>query len=712
MSPISLDEPPAQSQEIEDLVIVGGGACGVAVFLQILERVKSGKKLRRITVIEKNKNVGPGLAYSESCIGAFLNMHTDTMGLYFDDPKHFSSWRLEQECADVADPFPLRTQYGDYLQALWKQAVEVAQDFGIVVTAIHGEAQSISRTRETFGLLLSDGSHLQAISVVLAPGNFTASATSYLSGIPGYHASPWPIDRLKAIPPDQSVLIIGSRLSAIDTVLSLARNGHVGPIIMISRGGNLPKVQGPSVRFPRRYALYTLAKEVESEREDGLFKIIDGIIEELSQITDGNWSWGSNNREPLDQLEYDIRAAEGGQVQWQAVLKSTAPLIERYWNCLSTASKILFTQKWLSLWMTYRHAMPVKSAKQILSMMQSGHLKVTRGERVDWSDGLFKVNTLHGEVKCQHVIEAVGQECDLHHIQSPLIQSAVKQDLLKPHPAGGVAVDFETLRASPGLYLIGSLTRGTHFYASAIDRNAAHAARVADSLVGVRPARPLHIALFLGSGRFSHLMASRLIVTLLKAGHIPFVFVTSQLAGPGTVKSVLSAELACLEGEPLQEFLACLVPEHQTAEGNIPLNEMGAEHGFLVHHMLSVTDSSSVVDTMRKHHIDAALSLLPYSALDKNIIEYFQAVPRRMFGLGLSVFRRIHNGDVPKGRRNFGFCLRHIRDSLDAGNVVEVQEHPVEKSQTLEDFIQYLIEMGVQMGFKVIDSLARDQEVP
>lgn len=45
-----------------DLVVIGGGACGIAVVAQVIERVKQGKKLRSVALIEKSKDVGPGLA--------------------------------------------------------------------------------------------------------------------------------------------------------------------------------------------------------------------------------------------------------------------------------------------------------------------------------------------------------------------------------------------------------------------------------------------------------------------------------------------------------------------------------------------------------------------------------------------------------------------------------------------------------------------------
>ena len=75
-----------------DLIIIGGGVCGIAVAAYIVELVKKGKKLRLITLVEKKKDVGSGLAYSDACIDTILNMQGNIIGIYADDPEHFTRW--------------------------------------------------------------------------------------------------------------------------------------------------------------------------------------------------------------------------------------------------------------------------------------------------------------------------------------------------------------------------------------------------------------------------------------------------------------------------------------------------------------------------------------------------------------------------------------------------------------------------------------------
>ena len=81
VSSTSHDEINAATQNLSihasrlvDIAIVGGGASGLAVAIQLLDRVKQGKIINSITMIEKRASVGPGLAYSEACTGSIVNM--------------------------------------------------------------------------------------------------------------------------------------------------------------------------------------------------------------------------------------------------------------------------------------------------------------------------------------------------------------------------------------------------------------------------------------------------------------------------------------------------------------------------------------------------------------------------------------------------------------------------------------------------------------
>ncbi|TWU73587.1 hypothetical protein ED733_004917 [Metarhizium rileyi] len=662
-----------------DIVIVGGGASGLSVLLQLIERVKDGKQIRDVVLLERSAIPGPGLPYSNSCAGTIINMHSDSMGLYFDKPLDFTRWR--KNLADGS--FPSRETYGQYLEATMCQAIQQARCVGLNICVLHQEANEIDRLYDdTLLLTLGNGLRLISSCVILALGNFTSACNAHLLDLPGFFPSPWPLSQFESLPKDAPVLVVGSRLSAVDIASYLSDKGHEGTITFMSRSGRLPKVQGGSSPYSRRYALHDLARQAEASPEESLFQLMSGLTDELSHATDGDWSWLVDNKPPLKQLQDDIRAVQNDQVRWQEVLRGTAPLMEKYWNSLSPKGQQLFMTKFNSAWMRFRHGMPMQNAQKLLKMLQQSRLRVVTGSYVSW-DGIFKAETSLGLIETPYVIEATGQECRLDRIRSPLLQSALRKQLLKPHPVGGIDVDFDTLCASPGIYAIGSLTRGTHFYVSAIDRVAAHAARISCAITQEPYPRSLHVAIFCGSDLFSHLMVSKLVAKLLGTGHVPFVFLPKH---KGARKSSLFElrELAFFERELLQEHV---IPyfKGKCSEGaaHMTVQQMKDAYGILVE--------------------------------ETDIIRYF-AHPRRLLNL--------HPGTLPAYRgvmttvramRNkethFGYSLHDIDENWDSGDVIDIRKHPIDYSKSMLQYMADVYSMGVEVAADAIDKIARGREL-
>ncbi|EPS28688.1 hypothetical protein PDE_03634 [Penicillium oxalicum 114-2] len=709
MAPI---EPQSQTCQTADVAIVGGGASALAILLHLIEKGQEGNLFSKIVVFEKSALAGPGLAYSSSCQGTILNMHTDTMGLYQAKPKHFTQWRSTLTGGD----FPSREEYGQYLQATWSQAIQQARQIGLGIDVINEEVHDIERLDDgRFELKVESGNRLVTQSAVLALGNFTATINSQLIGLRGFYPSPWPLSKLKMIPSDAPVLIVGSRLSAIDAATFLNENGHRGTITLMSRSGCLPKVQGPNEPYSRRYVLHDLAAQVESDPNDALLQIMRALMVELSRATDGDWSWLIDDLSPLKQLEHDINAAQTGQVQWQSVLRGTAPVIERYWASISPASQDLFMKEFYSMWMRFRHAMPVQNAKKILHMMQSSQLRVVRGSLVQWEGGRFRADTSDGIIEVDHVVEATGQECGLDHISAPLIQSALKKNLFKAQRHGGIAVDLDTLSAAPGLYAIGSLTRGTHFYVSAIDRIAAHAARISCALTKQPVPRSLHVAIFCGSDLFSQLMVSKLVPQILADGHVPFIYLPKHRA-KATASPFELRELAFFERELLQQYVRPYFQDKPVSTGaaHQTVDQIRKMYGILVEDVPNI-NNLSFIDSLAKHHISIGLSIRCYQRFKTDIIQYFSQ-PRRLLNL--------HPGTLPAYRgvmttvramknreTHFGYSLHDIDENWDAGDVIEIRKHPIDYSKSMLGYMADVYGIGVQMARDAVDKISRGQQL-
>ncbi|MCJ1233900.1 hypothetical protein MMC14_001858 [Varicellaria rhodocarpa] len=698
----------------DNLAIVGGGASGLAVFTQMIERAKQGWNVHSITIIEKSKSIGPGLAYSEACRGAILNMPADAMGLNTNNPQQFSEWIEATYPGLPKAVFPPRRQYGEYLAQLMTSAVKEAEQLGVRIRVINDEALDIREVDQGFELLLANGPKLQAHNVVLALGNFPGATHRELTGTPGYMSCPWPNSRLRDIPPEASISIFGSRLTAVDTAIFLTENGHRGPINFVSRSGRLPKVQGKSVPFARRYVLQSLARDVEESTDGAFLKVLQGIRKEIERTMTVDWNMVATYHEPLPELISDIADAESGATPWQAILKSTATFLERYWNSFSSEDKKTFFKYFLTPWATYRAPMPLVNAYKILALMESGQLQVLRGERVRWNGSKFVISVEDTEVQSQFLIEATGQEFNPHRVDSPLLQRLLSSGLLKSHPAGGVEVDFSTLAARKGLHVVGEMTRGIHFFTNAIGSNIAHAARIVDHLTGEPFRRPLHVALFVGDDLFSHLMLSKLVSRLIMQGHFPYVFLPVQKAGTKS-RSFDLRELYFFEKELLENhvipFLGSSFRQGAAAQ---TVEQMGSSYGILIQRVTDVNDPS-FLQLLRSHHIDVGISLGSHQHFQKDTIQYFNS-PRALLNLHRGIlpsykgvmtdFRAMMNHEL-----DFGYTLHHVNGASDSGDIVDIRTHPIDYQESILHWTMQNYESGVAMIQDVIEQIARQKPV-
>ncbi|KAL9068619.1 MAG: hypothetical protein Q9161_006057 [Pseudevernia consocians] len=546
-----------------DLVVIGAGACGVAVVAPLIERVKQGKKLRCITLTEKSKRIGPGLTYSDATFCSLDGNSLSQSEEYSFSPRHI---------------------YGVHLSSVLDGVAKDATQFGVTFGVVNDEAADLGPVDQHLEVILARGTRIQTPNLVLALGNFPATVHSELIGSPGFISPPWPLRRLEVIPYSAPVSIVGSGPTAIDVAILLTENGHKGRITFVSRNGRLPKVQGIFSPFQRRYMLHLLATDVETSEKGALSKVISTIKQEVESL-DRNKHYESDkikaSKDPLVEFRADVKSAEDGAVSWQSIIKATTPVIER--------------------------------------------------------------------------------------ISSP--------NILTPHPAGGISVNFSTLLASKNIHVIGSMTRGTHFFTNAVDRNATHASRIADSIAALPPRRPLHLAFFVGSDLFSHLMLSKLVPRLVAQGYTPFIFLPA-----------------------------------------VKVNKkIRAHYGIFVQRVKNVNDPS-FLETLRKHHIDAGFSLRCYQRFGEDKIDHF-AAPRALLNFHpdtlpsyrglLTAIRAMANKEP-----SFGHSLHHISSPYDAGPAIDVRTAPIDYEKSMLHYMNEVYPVGVDMVLDAVDNLARGKNMP
>lgn len=274
--------------------------------------------------------------------------------------------------------------------------------------------------------------------------------------------------------------------------------------------------------YPRQYALNLLARDLEELESPSLaFKILSeqlsSMLQELGLPPDL-----MHKRDLHHQLSLDILDAKEGTAYWRVLCDAAAPMLEIFWNALAQNDQQHFMQNWSSLWYSYVHAMPYENACRLQNLLQEKKLEIFDFRGAKNSILGFIVSGGERDVHADYLIEATGQELEASHIQDPLVAFLLATKVLERHYSSGFSVDQYTLESTKtkGIYVIGSLTSGVHFYTNGIDSN------VRDG----RPEKPLaHVAIIKPTASVSWTdCVSAIVPGMVEKSLIPFVYLSNK----------------------------------------------------------------------------------------------------------------------------------------------------------------------------------------
>lgn len=430
------------SAHARHILIVGGGASGTLLAIQILRALD---RATRVTLIEKDGDVGRGFAYGAAHPMHLLNVRAGNMSAYPDVPDHFLRWLDSNGEPNGAShqtgfSFVPRLTFGNYLESeLLDLATRPANAHRF--TRVHGEAVSLARTPAGIAVTLDNRRRITGDVAVLATG-YNAPGISELP----HSRAPWGRVHGTAIRNADSILLLGSGLSMVDHVQSLVAAGYRGSIVSISRRGLIPHVHRP----------------VEAEQINVAEVPFGGRLTEL-------WRWFRARAE----------AAERSGSDWRAVLDGLRPHAQALWLSLSPETQRRFVRHGRAWWDVRRHRMAPEVAATIKTLLDRRRLVIIAGKIVSVSRlqgssagveiryrrrGLNNFETLH----TQAIYDCTGFNLDVGQSDNAVIRSLLGQGLARPDrlalgfdvSPSCALIDRDGIPAGD-LFAVGPLTRGT-----------------------------------------------------------------------------------------------------------------------------------------------------------------------------------------------------------------------------------------------------------
>lgn len=445
-APISTDDPLR-------ITVIGGGFTGLALVIHTIRtslNAREGGSAARLQfdLVERNAELGRGIAYGTLDPLHRINVPTERMSLFCDDPSHAIRWLLERhaidpDCKDQTGAhYVARAQYGAYVLGTLREMLAAAGD-RVRFTHWKASATSIRAAGTGYEVQLDTGEFLAAERIALcighAPPALPCRIAQPLLNDPALIANPWAPGAFDSIPSDASVLIVGTGLTMVDSVVSLLARDHRGPIKAISRRGLLPQ-------------------------SHGAFQDAYDFLE--------NDSPPQTARQLLHMLRRRI-ARDEHRIGWQPVVDALRYDLRRVWSALPQCEKQRVIKRLLPFWDVHRFRIGPQVHTVLQKAIDSGRvvietLGITRIERTD--EGLLatlrQAGTQGEQYAFDRIVFCTGPSRNI--AANPLVRSLLDAGHARLDETGtGLDVDFRSQLRSregalvPGLFAFGPITRGT-----------------------------------------------------------------------------------------------------------------------------------------------------------------------------------------------------------------------------------------------------------
>jgi uncharacterized NAD(P)/FAD-binding protein YdhS len=406
-----------------DIAILGAGFSGAMVVTHLVRETQTPL---RIALIDPAFHAPKGAAYSTMRREHLLNVRANQMGAFPDAPEDF--WRWLNGRAE-ANAFVPRMWYGDYLAEIYEKTSVLAAERSIAIERMAWPAQRIHALEGEYLIEDAAGETLCAKQLVLATGNqLPPSDTQGVIRIPwGYDYTNLPTQK------DAPIWIIGSGLTAVDTVVSLKRAGYQGNVIMLSRHALLPQAH-PALPSP--------------------------VLAYAPQVLAG---------QPLSRIMHHWRVWAKAQIaqgaSWQATIDALRPYTVALWQSLPLEDRARFFRHLWSRWNAHRHRMAPEIAGELTSMQQQEFLTLRRGSALALDTGAVTWRDMAGaqqRSEASLIFDCRGPRYQVEAM--PWLADLLRESIIHAAPVGyGLRLEAPyrvSTAGHPPLYALGPLLLG------------------------------------------------------------------------------------------------------------------------------------------------------------------------------------------------------------------------------------------------------------
>lgn len=452
------------------LAIIGGGYTGAVLAIQLS---RHADRAYDIVIIEPRDSLGRGLAYGTHDPTHRLNGDLNTISLNLDthqnDSAHVMKWYAAQNLLE-GDPgatcengqiFLRRNDFGRYVEQEVSRHIK-ENPSGSLIRHRQGIATDLERQSDGCYLIkLENGPSVAASAVFVTTSNQAPDVPSPFHevsrGHTGFINNPWDWERLRYVPVDGRVLVLGVAQTGSDVIATLLMQQHSGEIVALSRRGLRPR------QWPQNFVPLSqpIAKRLRQDKSVHTQK--HGTLCTILQL------FRATRADARKEM------SEGGS--WLTALADIRDSLWEIWPNLPITEKRRFFRHVRPWYDIHRFRLAPQVEAPILAAEETGQLRFMAasivkvrvlGRRLAVAiRPRGATETIEEIFDC--VINCTGPSLSPSQSKNPFLKSILSMGYASEHPTGfGFAVDA-SLRAVAAdgtsdqhLFIVGPLTYGCH----------------------------------------------------------------------------------------------------------------------------------------------------------------------------------------------------------------------------------------------------------
>ncbi|QUM80338.1 FAD/NAD(P)-binding protein [Moritella sp. 5] len=341
--------------KVRKLAIIGGGPSGIAVYLEAIKSLHMD--IETITIFDP-QGLANGFSFNSCLTSTLTNTSIGTTSLHADDKLDYYKWFLDRGSHKSILPsdFVSRSLFRDYCKDRVEQSSLFAASFKCETVVKQIRVTSMSMVDQKICLRSDDGNSYLFDAVVVATGveQLVPLALRDSDSSNVVKVAYPETNFLDKVTDNSQVLVLGSKLSAIDVSIAIYEHSANAEVTMISKSGELPSVRS------------SLLIRAENGNNNWLKAFISSSQHQIKDIQ--------------QQLELDIKKCKTNSNIWQDFIGEFADDINERWPKLSEQERLDELKCYKVFMKRFVSSFPLSNAEKLLSMIKNNKLKVIAGD--------------------------------------------------------------------------------------------------------------------------------------------------------------------------------------------------------------------------------------------------------------------------------------------------------------------------------------------